>query len=305
MTIKKPKGLVFGGGGAKGIYQIGYLKGLRDKSQKDPFENVQYVSGTSIGTIIITLLMYNFWDLDHDYISDLTEIINFSDYKLFLRFGLGLFPFLFGFSNGILDNNKVIYKNLLKLVKTKSPNSTPSGNLEKVFFTSTQISENTIKTFEFNPREMKGFLYETFNIVRTATASSNIPVLFKPYSVLTQVPKTIHNPQIRYYYDGGLTQNLPIEPLLGKGLKQIDVLSLDYPEIEIKQGLGIFDTILNLTVQTGDEWSKKDFIQNPEDKKTKINFIYPKRNLGSLINFSKTNLDILFKLGYDEGFNAI
>ncbi len=282
------KGLVLGGGGAKGIFQIGYLKGLRDSTGKDPFDNVKIISSTSIGTIITTLLLFNDWNLDIDYIEEFTKIIPLNKFNIYFKFIKGLFPFIIGLTDGILDNQKIIEKNLFDIIKNKTPNF---KNISKLIYTTTKIQENSIASNIIKSENSINIDFKK-TICKFATASSNLPILFKPYNL-----------NGNFCYDGGLNENLPVSEMLNEKLDIIDIISLDTNDkIIIKKGFALFDTLLNLWVEIGDDWSEKDFINSLNNNNIKLNFIYPQKSLGSLINFSENNLRILFKLGYDFAF---
>ncbi len=274
MANKKDFGLVLGGGGAKGIWHIGFLKGYYQTYGRNLIKEAGAISATSIGSIISTILFYNNYDLDIDYVPVLAKIVPIKNlfHKIYKTI-----PFVFGLTSGIFDNEKIIYKNLRKYLHTIKKDYTQT---QDVYFTATKIKNRTVSVNKVNFANID-------DTVRFATASSNLPIIFQPFKI-----------ENNFYFDGGLTENLPVFPLLissSKPVYKTIAMNLDTNTIEIKRGLDILDTLLDITIATGNEWS------STEENKTDVVMVSPNSSLGSLIDFSENNLRKIFQNGYTSG----
>ena len=277
VETKKEFGLVLGGGGAKGIWHIGFLRGYYQTYHRNLIKEAAAISATSIGSVIATILFFNDYNLDIDYIPILAEIVPIKNlfYKIY-----NVIPFIFGFTSGIFDNEKVIYKNLRKYVNSLEKDFTQTQN---VYFTATKIKNRTVSV---NKVDFKN-IDETIHF---ATASSNLPIIFKPFKI-----------KDTFYFDGGLTENLPVFPLLFSSSLPVHktiVMNLDIPYIEIKKGLGILDTLLDVVIDTGNQWS------STEENDTSVVVVSPTSNLNTLIDFSEKNLSKIFLDGYISGLES-
>ena len=206
MKFKKV-GLVLGGGGGKGSYQIGVYKYLKERGLTD---QIKCISGNSIGALNLTLLANQdvetaeaVWtNLKRRKILTLKNVKNYFDvenFSLFSREGM-----LDIYKN--IDLQKVADSSLTLLVSTYEED-TASGHIFKLNNESKEMIEKII------------------------LASSAIPLVFEAIKIGD-----------KHYSDGYQSDNLPVAPLVDEGCDLLFVIPLgtngeptptSYPETTI------------------------------------------------------------------------
>lgn len=209
--MKKPFALVLGGGGGKGAYQIGAWQALREYEVD---KLIGAVAGTSVGALNTALFVQgdfeaarNVWNqVDNDKILYLDKNRYLQALK---KFQLGRI-----FSDGVFSNQGLL--NLL----------TANTDLEKVsraqmpaFATCSRIPEFSLKNFKLPELtasyiRINGLPPEEISAV--LLASSAIPVVFDSVEIKGE-----------HYVDGGLVDNVPIQPLYDLGFRKFIVINLD------------------------------------------------------------------------------
>jgi len=123
----------------------------------------------------------------------------------------------------------------------------------------------------------KGLLY------KAVAASASIPILFEPVEI-----NGFH------YIDGGLFNNLPVEPLLKKYDNILGVHVNNYEPSHELNMKAIAERIFTLVIQQNvvSNLKKCDYVINP---RLKVPY--------SIIDFSKT--DVLYQIGYEAGIEFI
>ncbi|HZJ89453.1 MAG TPA: patatin-like phospholipase family protein [Bacilli bacterium] len=193
-------GLVLGGGGALGSYQLGVLKALMEK---DVHKEINYVSGTSIGAINALLLMSDMT------FSEMETLWTSIDNKKLYGDGLGRYKHdlkgLFSISelyDLLLENRSI----------TEIQKSHING-----YATLVHVPDDKVLS-QINRRKMKleiVHLNTAEDPYKVALASASIPLLFGPTEIDGE-----------YYVDGGVIDNLPIQALLDQGCDLIITVSL-------------------------------------------------------------------------------
>ena len=201
---KEKLGLVLGGGGGKGAYQIGVWKYLAEIGL-DSYVSV--VSGTSVGALNAVLFSdgdikkaERIWtqQIENTILAPHEEKdITVSD----------------GRSNIILDiaTNGIFSRNGLKnIIMQEIDFDVLKKKPMPVYAMCTRIPDLKGVSFLLNELDKK-------NIIQVLLASSAIPSVFRPEKVLR-----------RFYYDGGVIpeNNVPLEPLNKEGCTQAVVISL-------------------------------------------------------------------------------
>lgn len=181
-------GLMLGGGGVFGAYQIGVIKAL---IEEDLLKDVKVITGTSIGSINMVMLMS---DMSIHEMMELWQHIN---------------------NDIIYQNEKPLFKNPEKSLVDVHPlyeTLTSELNAEKVkkspiigYATLTHIHTPSLLDQIGVTRHEKVYikLNDADDPFKVAQGSSSVPVLFGS----TQVGDS-------FYVDGGLIDNNPITPLL-------------------------------------------------------------------------------------------
>ena len=187
-------GLVLAGGGGKGAYQIGVFKALAEHKIND---YISMVAGSSVGALNAVLFAYD----DMEMSTDLWEGIS---PKSFLKIS----PDMFDLKEGLASRS-----GLEELFD-------PYIDFEKI-----RMNEKTIyaTVTDFGPNdEGNGVIkYYTLNYKPEAEirdillASSALPILYAPIRINGNICR-----------DGGLTDNLPIQPLYIEGIRHFIVVGL-------------------------------------------------------------------------------
>jgi NTE family protein len=259
-------GLVLAGGGLRGSYQVGCWKALCEMGID---RSISVISGSSIGALNALLFLsvspekaIDVWkDVNRsDVLTEHEHMVNFNRlldkdntiWNILAILGIqALNLFLFGaFNRG---KQKEILHNIINWDKIQK-----SG--KKVFMTCSRI---------VNPLRLEGEYIEIFptnirDAMKIAMASSAIPVIY-PSERINKA----------FYYDGGLTDNIPIKPLVQKGCGKIIVIHLKKPDE------GILDQYNN------------------------VYHLIPSQSLGESLAFSKEQIENNIQLGYKDMKNFL
>lgn len=173
----------------------------------------------------------------------------------------------FTLKNGGIAN----MKNLVKVLKDNIKDNSYNKLRNKLFICTSNIDDAESEIFS------EGDLFSH------VCASASVPILFEPVLI-----------NGKYYVDGGLFNNLPVDPLL-KNYDTIIGVHVNNYKISEKRNIKtianqIFSMVIKQNVKRN--MSKCDFIINPE-------LDQPYRN------FSKKNTDKLFDIGFKTGMEFI
>ncbi|MEN8137387.1 MAG: patatin-like phospholipase family protein [Bacteroidota bacterium] len=170
-------------------------------------------------------------------------------------------------------NNKGLLKmdKMIKLLSTLIPEN-DFDKLKTPFYSC--VSNLDEGTFE---------ILENGDLYKSIVASASIPIVFEPVTI-----------KGKSYIDGGLFNNLPVDPLINKKCKIIGVHVNNYKPSEKENMLSsaerIFTQIIKSNVKP--QLKKCDYIIEP----------YISKHIG-VLNFNKT--DLLFEIGYKEAKKLI
>ena len=260
-------GLVLPGGGGKGAYQIGVFKALEELGIK---KHIKYVSGTSIGSLNSLLFMQGDLIIAEEVWKNISsEKILPTDNIDLMKRGLML---SFGAKN-------------LNFIKKHMPSALQSGNLSREglleisdkYLNSEKMCSSGIVNYatctDIESLKAEYFKYDVNNIEEVKKiflATSALPAIYEPEEI-----------NGKYYIDGGLVNNIPIQPLYGEGCDIIIVahLSKDFP------------------------------VNKSEYPNTKIIEIFPSYMeegvLKGTLNFSKETLNSRIVRGYKDTINIL
>ncbi len=206
-------GLVLSGGGGKGAYQIGAWKAFEEFNIK-----FDVISGTSIGAIngllmssVDVISATNIW-------LTLEEKIGIDSSKLISELTLNDYNSIYtafmdpSFCEKLVKyggrvNERLIEEGIDKLLNT-------ANKCENFYVCSTQVKKSPSGEF-FNIMKMdkeKG--------KKSILSSTSIPVIFNAINIGSY-----------YYYDGGVTNNVPIEPVIQSDCDLIIAVLLDLKDI--------------------------------------------------------------------------
>ena len=208
--MKNSIALVLAGGGGKGAYQIGAWKGLIEFGVD---KQIMAVAGTSVGALNGVLFLQGdyetalkVWEsVDSDKILHMDKSRHLQTIK---AFKLGRL-----FTDGVFSS-----QGLLDLIETY-------GDLERVSQSKIAMFASCCKipgfTWDFKLPELEATYFKVNGlspqeITQVLLASSAIPLVFD--SVLIKGSR---------YVDGGLVDNMPIQPLYDLGYRKFIVVNLD------------------------------------------------------------------------------
>lgn len=205
-------GLVLGGGGCIGAYQVGVWKALREL-KIDKY--IQGVSGTSIGALNAALFALNNYNLAENIWMEITreKVLPTDNVDLFAK-GIKLFlgnkniNFIKKHLPGLLEQGNVSRQGLMDILNNLDLNKALSSMMP-VYATCTELPDIKTKYFKLND-------YDVETAKRILCASSAIPPVFGSEEI-----------ENRKYVDGGLVDNLPIKPLYDEGFDMIFVINLN------------------------------------------------------------------------------
>lgn len=195
-------GLMLGGGGAKGIYQVGVVKALYEWGL---MADVEAIAGTSIGAINAFLIAttndiyrikYLWTLLDSDYVYSNSR----EDKK------------------GIFDTRTIV-----QILSEKVSLEPLKASSRQIFVTACRMKQskyhlpNIFSGIDLKNMEKVVFELNTFsNPIAAVNASSAMPIVFGQVEI-----------EGEYYVDGGCLDNYSLDPLLEVGCQTIYGIPLD------------------------------------------------------------------------------
>jgi NTE family protein len=254
-------GLCLTGGGARGAYQIGALMALKEL---DILQHVKAYSGTSIGAANAALVASTSVEKARDVWFDIPSESLQKQENLFSRFTKERF---LAIDQGIykmdlfeeIITSNVDFDNLHD--KDVFVTVAEGGNIEDSVFQLLRISYR-----HYIKKERQAIYLPLKNLSREEAfkgiiASCSIPIVF---------------PAVEYdkkkYYDGGVVDNIPIQPLVDHGCDVIIIIHLN----------------------------RTFFFTTDRFKGVRFHEIKHKKNLGRILNFSKKHTEKTYTLGYED-----
>lgn len=200
MNQKIKVGLMLGGGGAKGSYQLGVIKALEELNL---LKHIDAISGVSIGAINTLLLMSK---KSHKEMVKIWDIMDSEN--------------VFGSKQSILKEKRLfdfrpVAEKLIESVDLKRIKRSKYQG----FATAARIydKESFIHQIKTDTMEKKVFhLNEVEDPFISVMASSSIPLVFGPTTIGEHK-----------YVDGGVIDNYPVQPLIDAGCNFIFAIALD------------------------------------------------------------------------------
>ncbi len=265
--MSKKIGVSLTGGGARGGYQIGALKALRDLGI---LEKVQCYAGTSIGAANVAVAASRgveaaeaVWrNLPEDNIPKKDKV---SDTRP--RFKINLPDLKEGmYSMDVFE--RVMSESIdYDAMKTKEVYVTVSrgGQSDQSFLSIFRSTYSHYVRRDSQVDYMPLHKLSSKMIIQSVVASCSVPVFFSPV--------TINDTQ---FYDGGVFDNVPVTPLVEAGCDEIIIIYLHRNGKRFTNPSKIFENVKFHEIKhTG-------------------------RNLGRVLKFSKEQTDRLIALGYEE-----
>ena len=258
----KKIGIALAGGGARGAYQIGAWRALKELGID---KMISAYSGASVGSLNAVLFGMGDYELAKNVWLSLEKNSLFQrEENIFKR----IFKEKLDFLNQGVYNTKLLEKLMDETIDFKKIRdkdiyitTTNLGGSESTFFD--LIRTNYKHYFKSDKQISYHHLNELSDetIKRTMLASCAIPIAFQPVTIGTKT-----------YYDGGLLDNTPYQPLIDCGCDVIIVIDL----------------------------FKIRFLRKKEDRGTKIITVHPKKSLRGVLDFNNEYILRRFQLGYED-----
>ncbi len=246
------KALVLEGGGGRGAYQAGAIKALRKKGI-----NFDAAGGTSIGAINAAFYVTHNFD---------------AMYKLWTSTSSS---YLFGIDGNVMDDlyfgkitmddMKTGFRNIIDIIKSKGIDT---KNMKKIL--DKHLNENRFMRskvdfglFTYNLSDMKPVMIRKADIPKGKLSEC---VLASAYLPFFKREKIINN---KYYVDGGVYENCPVDMFADAGYEEIYVIK---------------------------NWRSK--LKYKNRKGVRVHTIIPREDLGSIMHFTKKASEYRINLGY-------
>jgi NTE family protein len=206
-------GLVLAGGGCKGAYQIGVWKAFR-KLGIDKY--IQGVSGTSIGALNAALFAIGDYESAEQIWMGITreKMLPTDNIDMFTK-GIKLFlgnkniNFIKRFLPKLFEQGNVSRQGLLDIMNEEMDFNKICTSRTSIYATCTELPEIKSKYFKLNK-------YNVETVKKILCASSALPPVYGCEEI-----------EMIKYVDGGLVDNVPIQPLYEEGFDTIFIIQLD------------------------------------------------------------------------------
>ncbi len=258
----KKLGIALAGGGARGAYQIGAWRALKEYEIDT---KITAYSGASVGSLNAVLFAMGDYDTAYDTWMKLDRNSLFNlEKKIYKR----VFKEKLNFLNRGVYNTKRLEKLMEESInfdKIKDKDifiaTTHLGTEKSTFFDLIRMNyRHYFKSdHQIAYQELSKFKHE--DVIKILLASCAIPIAFKPVQIGEKT-----------FYDGGLLDNTPFQPLIDAGCDTIIVIDLfTFSPMRHKKVDGI-----------------------------KMYTCYPKKSLRGVLDFSTKHIKRRFDLGYHD-----
>ena len=261
------KNIVFAGGGFKGWAYIGTLKALKEYI---PFENIEQVIGVSIGSLFAIFYVLQ---MDPDFLLDFMMNLNFKE-----LIDINLDSILVNQSLLQGDTFTTLLRELFSFKIDPDITFKELKRYTKILFTVNALNITDSKLEYFN-----SILTPDVKVIDAVRASCSLPILFPSYC--------INN---KYYFDGGIINNCPVDVLDELSTIAFDV-SHDTPATSIKL-YDLLNAVINITNRLH-AFKNKENIYKILDTKFKDEFVN--------LNQSKDDIFNIYMNGYINSKNII
>ena len=260
------KNIVFAGGGFKGWAYIGTLNALKEYI---PFENIENVIGTSVGSLFG--LMYVL-QMDPDFLLDYIINLNIKDLV-----DIDIDSILI---NQSLVKGEMFTQIVRELISFKIDPECTFKELKqysKILFSvnALNITDSKLEYFNFE-------LTPDVKLIDAIRASSSLPILFPSYCI-----------NEKYYFDGGLCNNCAVDMV-----DELCTLAFDISHTASKSSFRLYDFLNSIVEITNNFYSKNN---------DNIYKILDSRFKDEMVNLHQTKDDIfnIYMNGYINSKNVI
>lgn len=252
-------GLVLSGGGARGAYQIGALKALKELSID---KYIRVVSGTSIGALNSMLFIMNDIDKSIDIWNKINkEAIlptgnnNLTIRSILLHFGISNMNFIKKYIPKVISGGNISRSGLINIMDKINFDFIKKSDIIS-YVACTESTELIAKYFKIND-------YTKEDIKKILLATSAIPMIYNCEKIDSVK-----------YLDGGVVDNVPIQPVYGENCDIIIVIHLS-KESDINKRMFPNTTIIEILpsiVEDGLFEGTLEFNEDMSNKRIQIGY---------------------------------
>lgn len=206
-------GLVLAGGGARGAYQIGVWKGLKEIGID---KYISVVSGTSIGALNAVLFCQGNLDIAEEIWCNISndkilpaDQLDLIKKGILLTIGSKNLNLIKKYIPKAIEGGDIARDGLLDIINSYIELNSINRNKKTCYATCTEIPKIEAKYFKLNN-------YNEEEIKKILLATSALPLVYGSEDI-----------EGRRYLDGGIVDNIPIQPVYGEGCDIIIVVPLD------------------------------------------------------------------------------
>lgn len=204
-------GLVLAGGGARGAYQIGAWKALKELGI---YNYVEVISGTSVGALNAVLFMMNNIEFAENIWNEITKEkmlptnhLELSFRETLLKLGMKKASFIKKYMPRIISGGN-ISRESLNMIMEKIDFNIVKEHEKTCYVTCTQVPELIPKYFKLNNCDLE-------TMKRVLCATSAIPMIYECEKI----------DEVQYL-DGGIVDNVPLQVVYGEHCDIIIVIHL-------------------------------------------------------------------------------
>lgn len=260
-------GLVLAGGGARGAYQIGVWKALR-KLNIDKY--IKAIAGTSIGGLNAVFFSQGNLELAEDvWLNISVEKIFPTDHKdlltksLLLAIGSKNLNFIKKYMPKAINGGDIARDGLIDIIDEYLDFDKIKNNDKVCYAACSEIPKLEPKYFKINN-------YSNEDIKKILLATSALPMIYESENI-----------EGKSYLDGGMTDNVPIQPVYGEDCDIIIVVPL---ELNFKVNRALYPNSKIIEISPSE--MEEGFIDGALD-------------------FTKDNSIKRIKLGYEDTINQL